>query len=383
MFRCRKASLLIPLCLISLSTHAFEVVHKGQFRARQEHYDIIEGRPDKKDFTTMRLRMGFEVQLSEDRKVFFSPQAVKTYGESGTSKEYAGEVSFHEAYADVPLAGFRFKAGRQAVVYGEQRLFGSRNWIAEGQSFDGFKLSRDVFSGNLDLGYLKIANTKTAQFADDISLVFLYYKMINSSSHELDTYVLRNNDSALASNNDTITGGFRYKLKGSSWNLETENIFQENETTKNSAYHLNLVADVTLGKLKTFVKGFVASRSYDQLYANRHSHHGDIDIVGRQNLAGASIGGLYNFNEKWNLKAEFFQFRRASKSAPGYRQDGTTALPGDQDDLDLGQEVDLALTYKPRAKESINLTASAFMHGSYFARENTSTFIFAQYGIQF
>ncbi len=383
MLRPLKAMAILAVSAASIPTYALEVNHSGQFRARQEHYDIVEGRPDKRDFTTMRLRMGFEIKLSEDRKVFFSPQAVKTFGQAGTSVDYAGTLTFHEAYADIPLANFRFKAGRQAIIYGDQRLFGGRNWGAEGQSFDGFKLTHKLFFGEIDFGYLKIANTDTAVFDDDISLVFAYYRMLNSNSHELDTYFLRNNDSSLANDNDTMTGGFRYKLKGESFNLETENMYQENETTKNSAHHLNIAADTRLGKLKVFLKGFLASRTYDQLYANRHSHHGDIDIVGRKNLAGASVGGQYYFTEKWDLKTEFFQFRRASKNSPGYAQNGSTALAGNMDELDLGQEIDVTLTYRPRAKETLNLAASAFMHGSYFARENTSTFIYAQYTLNF
>lgn len=369
--------------LHSTSLFALELQNKGEFRLRQDYFDVTEGRANLNDFTTMRVRLGFDLDIGEGRKIFFSPQAVQNFGEDSTTVLRSKEVTFYEGYADVPILTARLKAGRQAIAYGEQRVIGKRNWTADGQSLDGFKLSHELWSGEVDLGYFKIANTQTDRFSDDVTLTYLYYKVLRTASTELDGYFFRNNSNESSRLQDTLSAGFRYKLDSQYLGLTTENIVQKNEGTKSHAYHLNLSLDKTYELLKFFVNSSLSSRDYDQLYGNRHAFHGIIDILGRRNLLSASLGAVAKISPQYDLKLEIFQFRRASKSAPAYRLNGTTAITGNLDDADLAQEVDLILRYRPRSKESLELAASAFLPGDYLKTDDTNFFLSAQYTLNF
>lgn len=386
---------IMALSLWSLSFVGFandlKVEHNAQLRVRHENYNIYEGRSDKVDYTAMRFRAGFQFDVGEGRKLYLSPQVLKGFGDlNANNQQTSGDknssaVEFHEAYADIGLGLFdmSLKVGRQQINYGNNNVFGTRNWTPGGQAFDAAKLTAPVGMGELDVVYSKIVNDDTTTTSDDITLTFLYYRALDTDHHELDAYVIFNNRSVDDDNRDTRSVGLRYQYKSDSFGFSTENIFQDLNKQDHSAYNLNLDLDYKLAKFTPFATFSLATFRYDQLYANRHSHNGLIDIVGRKNLVRASLGAKYKINKRWSAKLEFFQFKKQSENDLAYNQAVSSTLNGDINEDDLGQEIDVSVKYSPRSKESFVLAYSQFMHGDYFAKDDTSRFVYAQYLLKF
>lgn len=383
--------------LVGLNAKALEIKHNGQFRLRHENYDIYEGRSDKTDFSTMRLRVGMDFKIDEKRRIFISPQAVKNFGEVYSEAQSDGSVKdrttsgdkfdspleFHEAYAEIPLSDIKLKMGRQELAYGDNVILGNRNWTPNGQTFDAVKASIGFAGGELDLVYSKIVDTESDEVNDNDSLLFAYYKAIKTDNLNLDIYVIQHNEALDGVNNDSISYGFRYKQQFGNFGINTENIFQEFNEQEESGYSYNLVIDYKAGKFKPFASYMSTSEDYDQLYTNRHKYNGIIDIVGRKNLDRVSAGTSYKASDKLKLKLEYFQFKKHSDEDLAYNQATNSTLSGDINESDLGSEVDFVLTYSPTKGESFTLGYSEFHHGDYFEEQEVSKFGYLQYLLKF
>lgn len=392
---------LLPLGLAALTAPAYgldiDVKHSGQFRLRHENYNIYEGRADKTDFSTMRLRAGFDFKLEGDRHIFIAPQAVKSFGELIPVSEEDGSTSydqssgdkndsaleFHEAYALVPMGDVKLKMGRQELSYGDKVILGNRNWTPNGMTFDAVKASVSLFGGELDLVYSKIINSDPETVSDDDTLTFLYYKIIRDKQTELDAYTIFHNEASDGVNMDSVSTGFRYKKRFEKFGFVTENIYQDFKEQSRSGYNFNLELDYKAGKFTPFASYMIASKDYDQLYTNRHKYNGMIDIVGRRNLIRASLGAKYDLSSDWNLKAEVFQFNKASDDELAYNQATSKTLPGDIDESNLGQELDLVLNYSGVKNEVFSFGYSIFQHGDYFEEQDKSEFAYVQYLLKF
>lgn len=219
--------------------------------------------------------------------------------------------------------------------------------------------------------------------ADDTTLSYVYYRMLASEDHELDLYVLNNNEALTSTSNDTQSYGFRYAYKAEDYKLWTENVHQEIEDSSDTAYLVNAYGDYKLGMFTPFFLHSKASYLFDQLYGNRHKFNGAIDIVGRKNLETISIGTKFKWDDQWSAKLEAFQFNKESKNALAYNQATSGTLTGDINESNLGQEYDLTIDFKPREGELFRLGASVFKHGSYFAEKRSSSFLYAQYSLKF
>ncbi|MBC76027.1 MAG: hypothetical protein CME64_08415 [Halobacteriovoraceae bacterium] len=399
----KKISICLALITATGAQAQMKLDYSGQFRVRHENYDIYQGRSNKKDFTTMRARLDLDIKLPEGRRFHISPQAVKSFGEyvaeieddgspdfnRTSGDKYDGPLEFYEAYAYIPLGENSLKIGRQALSYGGKIILGNRNWTPSGQAFDAAKFSTKIGAGELDLVYSKVANDDNKIVNDDATLSFLYYKLKMGESQKLDTYIISNNVSndnvngAGEENADSTSYGFRYQFKGDVGKFTTENIYQDFSNSENSAYNLNFEYSHNLGNFTPFASYAVATEDYDQLYANRHKYNGYIDIVGRKNLETISAGLKYKFNDKTALKAEYFDFKRVDKDTAAFNQATSKTLTGDLGELNLGQELDIVLAYKPTSMERVQLAYTMFKHGDYFEESETSKFAYLEYLLKF
>ena len=131
---------------------------RGEFRERMEGFDGLGFNDTREDlYWLSRLRLNATVtaskSLSFQAQVQDARVAKKTVGPTGAP--FKAAMDLRTAFADVGASTgpVTIRAGRQELVYGEQRLIGHVNWLNAARSFDGVKgtfrakaFSADVFA---------------------------------------------------------------------------------------------------------------------------------------------------------------------------------------------------------------------------------------------
>jgi hypothetical protein len=134
---------------------------RGEFRERLEGFDGLGFNPAREDlFWLSRLRLSATVapskQLGFQAQVQDARVAKKTVGPRGAP--FTAPIDLRMGFADVgsSTGPVTVRAGRQELVYGEQRLIGHVSWLNAARTFDGVKatfrtkaFSADVFAASL------------------------------------------------------------------------------------------------------------------------------------------------------------------------------------------------------------------------------------------
>jgi hypothetical protein len=116
----------------------------GEIRQRTEYDRRDPGQPT--DFyTLLRSRLGVAVEVGERAGLFVQLQDARTWGEeSSTLDGSAAAFDLHQGWMELRGAwsdvGLVFRAGRQEIALGNERLVGAVDWSNTGRSFDGARL---------------------------------------------------------------------------------------------------------------------------------------------------------------------------------------------------------------------------------------------------
>ena len=117
---------------------------RGEFRERMEGFDGLGFNSAREDlYWLSRLRLNATVtpskQLSFQAQLQDARVAKKTVGPTGAP--FKAPMDLRMAFADVGSSTGRVtvRAGRQELVYGEQRLIGHVSWLNAARTFDGVK----------------------------------------------------------------------------------------------------------------------------------------------------------------------------------------------------------------------------------------------------
>ena len=117
---------------------------RGEFRERLEGFDGFGFNSTREDlYWLSRLRLNATIapsrQLSFQAQLQDARVAKKTVGPTGAP--FKAAMDLRMAFADVgaPTSHVTVRAGRQELVYGEQRLVGHVSWLNAARTFDGVK----------------------------------------------------------------------------------------------------------------------------------------------------------------------------------------------------------------------------------------------------
>lgn len=117
---------------------------RGEFRERLEGFDGLGFNSTREDlYWLSRLRLNATVtpskQLSFQAQVQDARVAKKTVGPTGAP--FKAPIDLRMGFADVgsSTGPVTVRAGRQELVYGEQRLIGHVSWLNAARTFDGVK----------------------------------------------------------------------------------------------------------------------------------------------------------------------------------------------------------------------------------------------------
>jgi len=139
-----KNLLLLALGLVVTQTFA-QFTLSGEFRPRTEfrngYKTLNPSDADPALATTQRIRL-ITNYTTEKYSFFVSVQDVRVWGDvPQLNVSDKNGLALHQAYGSINFDAFSIKAGRQEIVYDDQRMFGNVGWAQQGRSHDALLFS--------------------------------------------------------------------------------------------------------------------------------------------------------------------------------------------------------------------------------------------------
>ena len=128
----------------------------GEVRSRSE-LDRPGGALAADVFTYLRSRLGVRVEAAPGARIVLQVQDSRVLGAEGSTSApalAANVFDLHQGYLEIATPwssrSLAFRAGRQEIALGNERLVGAANWTNVGRSFDGVRViftPRDAVAG--------------------------------------------------------------------------------------------------------------------------------------------------------------------------------------------------------------------------------------------
>jgi hypothetical protein len=374
----------------AIPASAGDVTFSGQYRVRGEYIDnndFADATPDTTDFWGQRVRLTANAKATDDVSAKITLQDTRLWGQGGaagllTDNGVSNTTDLHEAYLNVsnifgtPVS---FRAGRQELAYGDERLVGAFGWSNNGRAFDGAKFMFATDAVNIDFFTTTIAEDTTT--ANDDTYFHGIYATLKQliPNNSLDLYVLNlDGQNSTATNHYTFgarlkgaAAGVDYTVEGAyqTGDLDTTPLVAGDATTDLAAYAFAVKAGYTLpismklrvGAEYDFATGADSdageNETFQNLFPTNHAHFGIADVTGANqwsNISAWSVNASSDLTEKLRLFVAYWDFTQDEAAAVG-------SFNGTSDDL--GSEIDLVATYKYNNNVSIEAGASRFFAG--------------------
>jgi hypothetical protein len=304
-------------------------------------------------------------------------QDARVEGRNGATAgaPFRDQLDLRLAYADVgafeksPLA---VRAGRQELVFGDQRLVGHANWLNTARSFDGTrvvfrqkKLRIDGFAASVvtpQIGKFNESGGGNYFSGIDAQLLVLPFAGV------VEPYEFVRN----APNLTSSTTGVRLAGKASKtldYNTEIAAQRGSNGSDSISAWAGHWLAG------RTFQMGSKSARlfgeynyasgdrtptdttrgTFDQLFPTAHDKYGLADQVGWKNIHHARTGAEYRPLSKLLVAGSYHSFWLAERTDALYSAGGAVIarIAAGAPSRHVGQELDLQATYTPSPRVQI------------------------------
>jgi len=153
----------------------------GEIRIRYEYRNntSFNSNNTNESAASHRVRLNVGYDLTPDVSFFAQLQDARIWGTEGngltggpagsgigavSSGNLGGTgVDLHQGYIlvkNILLEGLSLKAGRQEIIFGDQRLIGNFGWSQIGNSFDAVRLTHSMPLGDVDLFWARISESE-------------------------------------------------------------------------------------------------------------------------------------------------------------------------------------------------------------------------------
>jgi len=336
----------------------------GEYRARVEAFDGIGFRDASDTHFLNRVRLNLKVQPAPWFKLFFQGQDARIWGNDParvpSAPPYKNAMDLRQGYlelGDPDAKTFGLRAGRQELVFGEQRLIGHTSWSNTARTFDAVRATVNYHDIRLDAFAATVVNIRDGEFDRPVAgnnfhgLYGSAGKLVPRSVVE--AYALWR----VAPNLNFYTFGTRWAGKlpaGFDYGLEM--------AAQTGTYaHLDMRAwaghwqfGYTLPAAPALKPRLIAEynyatgdqgdgrrRTFDSLYPTPHGKYGLTDQVGWRNIHDLRYGIELKPRPVWTLLANYHNWWRASARDGLYNAAGTlTVQPRNIASRHIGQEVD-------------------------------------------
>lgn len=393
----------------------------GEYRIRWESRAAIAGREGQDDgFVLSRLRLDLTFDMGSHWRVFLQAQDSQAGGQAADPDPPAVEntIDLRQAYLEYRQSektGWRLRAGRQELIYGDQRVVGAFNWSNTARSFDAIKVGYTTSAAALEAFASSVvvveegAFDKHADGANFYGAHASFFKAVPKA--ELNAYVfwkttpIAIDERGRLGDADTITFGGRLagrltkradyttEIIGQRGNFAGDDIraaaaharLGYTPSAKPSSPKLRLEYNYATGDGSP---GDGTRGTYDQLYPTNHDKYGIIDQVGYRNLHNVRGGVVQKPHPRLTVEVDYNSFWLAHRRDGLYAASGllVAKVAGGAGEAHVAQEADVQLTYAPRDGVTLAGGYGHWFPGAFWKAAtpgSSQDFVFAQLTYKF
>lgn len=308
-----------------------------------------------------------------------------------------------------PLDGgdkITFRAGRQELLFGKQRLVGPLDWVNARRTFDGFSAIVKLGDWTLTPFYVRPTIVEKYDFndvGDDHDFYGLYATgKVPTTAVSIDLYWLgldkekrffngltNTTVGAGSEHRQTVGGRLWGKLTDTGFDYEVEGAYQFGEFGGGAdiaAYMATVQVGYTVANVEWAPRFWVnfdyASgdenpggpvNTFNQLFPTGHLHFGQIDEVGRQNILALSQGVTFKPIKPVSVEVKGNLFWRAENSDALYSAAGASVRPAASGtSSDIGAEFDIIAKYQFDRHTEFSAGYGHFFPGDFIKQSSTA-----------
>lgn len=377
----------------------------GEYRARLEGFGGGAFRDDNNDaYLLNRFRVNMKIQPAAWLKFNLQGQDARVFwkNQNPAAPPFQDTMDLRQAYVEIgdsEKKTFGLRAGRQEIVFGEQRLVGHVSWLNTARTFDAVRLTLrhngyrlDSFASSVvqpvDGEFNRAFRTKADNFHGlyggieklvPAALVepFLFWRVTRGLRTEL----------LEPGNRDFKTIGFRWvgklpanfdygaEMAGQTGSLGADTIdawaghWLVGHTVPAVRYKPRLVAEYNYA---TGDKNPRDGRrgTFDQLYPTGHDKYGLADQVGWRNIHHVRAGVELRPHPKWLLMPNYHSYWLASATDALYAASGVAIarVADGSAGRRVGQELDISAVYSLNKQTQIGAGFAHLFPGTFLKK---------------
>lgn len=375
-----------------------------EMRWRAEFRDNADQQPadDFDAFLGQRLRIELRFRIHPHLSAFVQGQDVWLFGAESDTIIHNLATNLHQAYLDWKPGGsehWELRAGRQELIYGEERLVGNFGWDNVGRSFDAARLRYRAGNWSNDFFWGRLVDVRRAGALhrpgnqDLYGGYFTRAKKDSAGRTELYAFYLRDGlrtvgerplDAAQATR--LVTLGFRRAWEpASGWRYGVEHAWQFGQRGPDRDRAAMLIAkggylwkarwQPRLQLEYDFATGDNNptdgnAREFNNLFPTNHIYYGYADLMGLRNVHALRLTAAVKPHAKLTLEADYHRFLLAAPRGP-WKNAGGRVLgfdPTGESGRDVGQEADLTARLPLQKHVSLLAGYSIFLPGRFAVR---------------
>ncbi|MBI4248525.1 MAG: alginate export family protein [Elusimicrobia bacterium] len=386
-----RARALAWSCVLAFPLKAHALNFGGQLRLRYESMSLSQyappaGRPALDQFS-LRTRLGAGGSPAEGVRVFVNIQDSRVAGSEASVSANSKNVDLHEAWLEMTglwALPLDLKAGRQELIYGDQRMISTLDWDASGRAWDGLRLrwKKDLWQAD----FFSAVTREAAGPKQDEVFTGLYATLQAAPEHELDFYLLSRTSAAVNSGNLRERSlGMRMKGRREAWDYSAETACQfGSKGGKNlrawalaatAGYKLDSKFSPRIGLEYDFASGDsdpsdATSGTFEPPYPFGHTYQGLADVFSWKNAHDLALRTSAAPREGWTVALDLHHFLLASSKDAWYGP-SNAAITRDATGSagkTVGHELDFHVKTAVRKAVKLWFGYSRFFAGPYVAR---------------
>lgn len=352
----------------------------GEYRARVEGFTGGAFKSNTEDaYLLSRLRLNLLIQPMHGLKFAFQAQDAHVFwkNQNPPAPPYQDAMDLRLGYmeiGDVEKGTIGFRAGRQELAFGDERLIGNLNWTNTARSFDALRGTYRRGGNRVDLFAASVVNLRDREFDKSQTGNYLYgiYGGLSNlvPNATVEPYFLWRRASGLTT--ETGTGGilnagtFGLRWAGTlplSWDygMEVDRQTGSLGTDTIGAWAGHWVVGKSLAKAHVhprlaFEYNYASGDSnnkdghrgtFDQLYPTGHDKYGLADQVGWRNIRNARASLEMKPTKKWSMTTRYDAWWLANTHDALYNAASGVVVRVSNGSAGrfVGQEIDAAVAY--------------------------------------
>jgi len=332
--------------------------------------DFSESKSDNRTdlFSRWRVGVDYGYRKNVSGKVLFQ-YSTDLYWTAAKNDAAMERSDVLVAYVDVKGKEGTLRVGRQFLGFGSDRLIGNPDWGMTARSWDMVRWTGgkwDAFAGRLAV------NSTPSKHA--------FLSGLSYSGKYGQTSFVYKHDESHGPQDDIYTLNHLWKTKAGKWQHEVEAAGQMGRTGDNKleAWAGTARSSYTVNpKLSLYGEANAASGgkrgdtvlTFDQLYPSSHAKYGTMDMQGRRNFKGLSLGANYKPTKASWLNFEVSRFGLWARDDAWY-SDGGKANKGFKDATgssgsDVGMEFDFSAGLTLNQNSTVEAGLGVFRPGHF------------------